>query len=92
VGHSLARRSKSKNAQEAHEAIRPTDASRHPASLPGTLDRAERRLYDLIWRRAMASQMASACMEQVRGSAADCALRCRLSLDDAVADPASLRV
>lgn len=50
-------RTKSKNAQEAHEAIRPTDPSRHPDTLRGLLATDQWRLYDLIWRRAMASQM-----------------------------------
>jgi DNA topoisomerase-1 len=53
-------KTKSKSAQEAHEAIRPTDASRHPDSLASHLDDRQRKLYDLIWRRAMASQMADA--------------------------------
>ncbi|UIJ46145.1 type I DNA topoisomerase [Sphingomonas cannabina] len=50
---------KAKNAQEAHEAIRPTDFGRDKA---GSGDHA--RLYDLIWKRALASQMASARMER----------------------------
>jgi DNA topoisomerase-1 len=54
-------KSKSKNAQEAHEAIRPSgDNFRTPASLAGELDRDEQRLYDLIWKRTVASQMADA--------------------------------
>lgn len=56
--------SKSRNAQEAHEAIRPTDFSRTPDSLRAVLDDDEHRLYDLIWRRALASQMAPARIEQ----------------------------
>ncbi|WP_214466339.1 type I DNA topoisomerase [Microbacterium flavescens] len=53
--------SKSKNAQEAHEAIRPSgDVFRTPASVAGELDRDEQRLYDLIWKRTMASQMSDA--------------------------------
>lgn len=56
--------SKSRNAQEAHEAIRPTDFSRTPDSLRAVLDDDEYRLYDLIWRRAIASQMAPARIEQ----------------------------
>ena len=58
-------KSKSKNAQEAHEAIRPTDVARKPDSLAGKLGPDEARLYDLIWKRAMASAMQSAEMEQV---------------------------
>ncbi|MGS0563121.1 type I DNA topoisomerase [Microbacterium aurugineum] len=54
-------KSKSKNAQEAHEAIRPSgDNFRTPASLSSELDRDEQRLYDLIWKRTVASQMADA--------------------------------
>ncbi len=54
-------KSKSKNAQEAHEAIRPSgDTFRTPASVSSELDRDEQRLYDLIWKRTVASQMADA--------------------------------
>ncbi|MBT6426062.1 MAG: type I DNA topoisomerase [Rhodospirillaceae bacterium] len=53
-------RTKAKNAQEAHEAIRPTDFSRLPRDMSAYLDSEQQRLYDLIWKRAMASQMASA--------------------------------
>jgi len=55
---------KAKNAQEAHEAIRPTDFSRSPQALRSVLDRDQYRLYELIWQRAMASQMASADIER----------------------------
>lgn len=58
-------RNKSKNAQEAHEAIRPTEFSRKPHEIRQHLGEDERRLYDLIWKRAVASQMESAIMEQV---------------------------
>ncbi len=47
-------------AQEAHEAIRPTDVARTPESVKGLLKRDEFRLYELIWKRFMASQMAPA--------------------------------
>lgn len=56
--------SKAKNAQEAHEAIRPTDVTRSPETMGGELEGAQARLYDLIWKRAVASQMASAEMDQ----------------------------
>jgi DNA topoisomerase-1 len=49
-----------RNAQEAHEAIRPTDFSVTPQSLVGVLDPDELRLYELIWKRTMASQMPDA--------------------------------
>ncbi|GJM21839.1 MAG: DNA topoisomerase 1 [Planctomycetota bacterium] len=51
--------SSKKGAQEAHEAIRPTDPKRTPESLAGILSEEQRKLYELIWRRFMASQMAS---------------------------------
>lgn len=54
-------RNNSKNAQEAHEAIRPSGEDfRTPASVASSLDRDEMRLYDLIWKRTIASQMADA--------------------------------
>ncbi len=51
---------KVKNAQEAHEAIRPSNFAGTPASMDGTLDRSDLRLYELIWKRTMASQMVDA--------------------------------
>ena len=51
---------KVRNAQEAHEAIRPTDFRRTPASLERILESDEMRIYDLVWKRAVASQMADA--------------------------------
>lgn len=53
-------KSKSKNAQEAHEAIRPSEVLRTPQSVADYLDPKQRKLYDLIWRRAVASQMPEA--------------------------------
>ena len=55
---------KAKNAQEAHEAIRPTDINRNPASLKSILDRDQMRLYELIWNRTVSSQMESAEFER----------------------------
>ena len=55
---------KAKNAQEAHEAIRPAELSRHPASVRKALDGEQLALYDLIWKRTIASQMESAEMER----------------------------
>ena len=52
--------SKTLNSQEAHEAIRPTDVARHPASLNKHLEPRQAALYDLIWKRTVASQMESA--------------------------------
>ena len=57
-------KTKAKNAQEAHEAIRPTDPARTPESLRRALDKDQLALYDLIWKRTIASQMASADIEQ----------------------------
>ena len=55
-------KTKAKNAQEAHECIRPTSFSRLPGRIRG-LDQDQHRLYELIWKRAMASQMQSAELE-----------------------------
>ena len=55
---------KSKNAQEAHEAVRPTNAARLPAEVTKYVDRDQARLYELIWNRAVASQMESAELER----------------------------
>jgi DNA topoisomerase-1 len=55
---------KAKNAQEAHEAIRPTDLSRRPESVTRMLDPEQARLYDLVWKRTVASQMQSAELER----------------------------
>jgi len=57
-------KAKAKNAQEAHEAIRPTDVRRKPDDVARRLERDQARLYELIWKRAVASQMASAELEQ----------------------------
>jgi DNA topoisomerase-1 len=56
---------KSKNAQEAHEAVRPSSALRTPAQVARFLSDDERRLYDLIWKRAVASQMVPATLNTV---------------------------
>jgi DNA topoisomerase-1 len=55
---------KSKNAQEAHEAVRPTNPSRTPDQVAKFVDRDQARLYELIWNRAVASQMESAELER----------------------------
>jgi DNA topoisomerase-1 len=57
--------SRAKNAQEAHEAIRPTDVLRTPDQVVSGLNNDQRRLYELIWKRAVASQMQSAELDQV---------------------------
>ncbi len=58
-------KSKAKNAQEAHEAIRPTDMNRLPRDLKALLDPQSYRLYELIWNRTMASQMEAVVFDQV---------------------------
>jgi DNA topoisomerase-1 len=63
--------SKAKNAQEAHEAIRPVDVSLTPENAAKYLNPDQRRLYDLIWKRAVASQMQSAELDQVTVEVAD---------------------
>jgi len=57
---------KSKVAQEAHEAIRPTSTSRDPATLRGYLNSGQHRLYDLVWKRMVASQMADAVLDSTQ--------------------------
>jgi DNA topoisomerase-1 len=58
-------KSKSKNAQEAHEAIRPTSAGLHPGEARSRLSKDQAKLYDLIWKRTMASQMTNALVDTV---------------------------
>ncbi|RVW17311.1 DNA topoisomerase 1 [Vitis vinifera] len=57
---------KVKNAQEAHEAIRPTDIRRLPSMLAGVLDEDSLKLYTLIWSRTMACQMEPATIDQIQ--------------------------
>ncbi|MFK7759940.1 MAG: DNA topoisomerase [Phycisphaerales bacterium] len=70
--------SSNKGAQEAHEAIRPTDVSRHPSSLPSSLKPDQLRLYTLIWERFVACQMVAAQWDatnvMIRGGAGNKAL------------------
>ncbi len=54
---------KSKNAQEAHEAIRPTDFAKSPESIKSFLEPRQYRLYNLIWKRAIACQMQDAILD-----------------------------
>jgi len=56
-------KTKSKGAQEAHEATRPTEAGREPEKLKEKIDRGQYRLYKLIWQRALASQMPQAIID-----------------------------
>ncbi|TBW34298.1 type I DNA topoisomerase [Siculibacillus lacustris] len=55
---------KAKNAQEAHEAIRPTDLARRPQDVARHLDAEQLKLYELIWKRTVASQMESAVLDR----------------------------
>ncbi len=57
--------SKAKNAQEAHEAVRPTDPRRTPKDMEKYLNAEQLKLYDLIWKRTIASQMEAALLDQV---------------------------
>ncbi|MGH6954475.1 MAG: type I DNA topoisomerase, partial [Alphaproteobacteria bacterium] len=72
-------KTRAKNAQEAHEAIRPTDVTCLPAKVAPYLDQDQHRLYELIWKRTVASEMASAVIDQVGAeiAAEDNALRLR---------------
>jgi DNA topoisomerase-1 len=58
-------RNKSKNAQEAHEAIRPTSAAHRPKDVAAYLSDEQRKLYELIWKRAVACQMQHATLNTV---------------------------
>ncbi len=58
-------RTRAKNAQEAHEGIRPTDPERQPEALKGHLSDDQYRLYDLIWKRTVACQMIHATIDTV---------------------------
>ncbi len=64
-------KTKQKNAQEAHEAIRPTDFRRRPKAVARYLDDVQLKLYELIWVRALASQMESAELERTTVDIAD---------------------
>ena len=70
-------KTKAKNAQEAHEAIRPSSILRTPDAMKTQLDADAIKLYSLIWKRALASQMAVAVLDQVRAdiSSGDLSLR-----------------
>ncbi len=59
-------RTRTRNTQEAHEAIRPTDLARTPDQVEGRLGEDEAKLYALVWKRAVASQMAAARLDRTR--------------------------
>ncbi len=75
---------KAKNAQEAHEAVRPTDVARTPQQMGRYLGDEQRRLYELIWKRAVASQMQSAELDQVVVEIAEPAGRARLRANGSI--------
>ena len=77
-------KSAAKNAQEAHEAIRPTDMARKPGDVARHLDNDMRRRYELIWKRTVASQMASALLDQVSIDIADPSGQVRLHVTGSV--------
>ncbi|HET7027443.1 MAG TPA: type I DNA topoisomerase, partial [Candidatus Limnocylindrales bacterium] len=79
-------RTKTRNAQEAHEAIRPTSFERDPDSMAKQLGRDEARLYRLIWQRAIASQMAPKELETTSVELADGAYELRASATRTVFD------
>lgn len=64
-------KNKTKNAQEAHEAIRPTDVLKSPALMKSFLEDDQFKLYELIWNRTVASQMANAAFDVVAVDIAD---------------------
>ncbi|MBL4721273.1 MAG: type I DNA topoisomerase [Alphaproteobacteria bacterium] len=64
-------KTKAKNAQEAHEAIRPTNFQLRPAEAARFLDDAQRKLYELIWKRTVASSMESAVLDQMAVNISD---------------------
>jgi DNA topoisomerase-1 len=72
-------RTTSRNAQEAHEAIRPTSLAREPEALEGSLGRDEARLYRLIWQRTLASQMTEKQLETTTIDLADASYDLRAS-------------
>ncbi|MEC8882303.1 MAG: type I DNA topoisomerase [Pseudomonadota bacterium] len=64
-------KSKSKNAQEAHEAIRPTDITITPDQIKNSLSMDQYKLYRMIWQRTIAGQMIAASIDQVRADISD---------------------
>ena len=75
-------KTKSKNAQEAHEAVRPTSALRTPQSIAAFLNDDQRKLYELVWKRAVACQMIHATLNTVS---------VEFALRDVAGDDASFR-
>src|SRR3990167_3253374 len=85
-------RTKAKNAQEAHEAIRPTSAMRAPDSIQSFLSPEQFKLYDLIWKRTVASQMIAATIDTLTLDMAAGKEHQFRSTGSAVLDPGFMRV
>jgi len=85
-------KTKSKNAQEAHEAIRPTSIGRLPAQVQAHLTRDQARLYELIWKRTLACQMAHALIDTVAVDLSAGAGNLFRATGSTVAEPGFMRV
>ncbi len=85
-------KSKAKNAQEAHEAIRPTQIHKTPESLQDALSSDQLKLYRMIWQRTMASQMESATIDQVSVDIQAGDLATFRATGSTIRDPGYLRV
>nr|VFK79735.1 MAG: DNA topoisomerase-1 [Candidatus Kentron sp. SD] len=85
-------KTKAKNAQEAHEAIRPTAIARDPASLRDHINRDQHRLYELIWKRAIACQMNHATIDTVAVDLSCGAQNTFRATGSTVADPGFMAV
>ncbi|MGQ9659377.1 MAG: type I DNA topoisomerase [Thermochromatium sp.] len=85
-------KTKAKNAQEAHEAIRPTSIWREPSALQASLTSEQFKLYELIWRRTIACQMAQALINQVAVDLSAGAGNILRATGSMVIDPGFMRV
>ena len=85
-------KTKAKNAQEAHEAIRPTSVTRAPKEIKGRLSAEQFKLYELIWKRTMASQMKHATIDTVAVDMACGKGNLFRANGSAIADPGFMRV
>lgn len=85
-------KTKAKNAQEAHEAIRPTSIRREPTALKGHLSNDQFRLYELIWKRTLACQMANALINTVSINLSAGAGNIFRATGSTVAEPGFMRV
>lgn len=85
-------KTKAKNAQEAHEAIRPTSATRTPESVKAFLTPEQFKLYDLIWKRTVASQMISASIDTMTIDMSAGAKNTFRATGSTITDPGYMRV